>query len=125
MPHRSLKLLERQPVLVEQVYNALRLQLRSGEMQAGQPMQEVRLAEQLGVSRTPVREALARLASEGLLATDRAFAADLLALRPHPGQAVSATNLRTLLAGSPIVASHRIRRAGAHSSIAARRRMSQ
>ena len=32
---------------------------------------------------------------EGLLATDRAFAADLLALRPHPGQAVSADNLRT------------------------------
>ena len=43
---------------------------------------------------------------EGLLATDRAFAADLLALRPHPGQAVSAANLRTMLAGSPIVASH-------------------
>ena len=71
MPHRSLKQLERQPVLVEQVYNALRLQLRSGEMLAGQALQEVRLAEQLGVSRTPVREAMARLASEGLLAADR------------------------------------------------------
>lgn len=43
---------------------------------------------------------------EGLLATDRAFAEDLLALRPHPGQAASAANLRTMLAGSPIVASH-------------------
>jgi histidine ammonia-lyase len=43
---------------------------------------------------------------EGLLATDRAFAVDLLALRPHPGQAVSAANLRTMLAGSPIIASH-------------------
>lgn len=71
MPHPPLKLLERQPVLVEQVYHALRQQLRSGEMRAGQPLQEVRLAEQLGVSRTPVREAMARLASEGLLATDR------------------------------------------------------
>lgn len=44
---------------------------------------------------------------EGLMATDRAFAADLLALRPHPGQATSAANLRTMLDRSPIVASHR------------------
>ena len=44
---------------------------------------------------------------EALLGTDRAFAADLIALRPQPGQAASAANLRRLLAGSPIVASHR------------------
>ena len=45
---------------------------------------------------------------EGLLATDRVFAADLQALRPHPGQADSAAaNLRALLAGSAIMASHR------------------
>ena len=49
----------------------------------------------------------AALTVEGVLATDRAFAADLQALRPQPGQAVSAANLRALLAGSPIVASHR------------------
>jgi histidine ammonia-lyase len=35
------------------------------------------------------------------------FAADLQALRPHPGQAAAATNLRALLAGSGIMASHR------------------
>src|SRR3954468_9472650 len=44
---------------------------------------------------------------EGLLGTDRVFAADLVGLRPQPGQAASAANLRALLAGSPIVASHR------------------
>ncbi len=44
---------------------------------------------------------------EGLLGTDRAYAEDLLALRPHPGQVASASNLRRLLAGSPLVASHR------------------
>ena len=49
----------------------------------------------------------AALTVEGVLATDRAFAADLQALRPQPGQAVSAANRRALLAGSPIVASHR------------------
>ena len=41
------------------------------------------------------------------MATDRAFAADLMVLRPHHGQTVSAANLRRLLDGSPIVASHR------------------
>lgn len=49
----------------------------------------------------------AALSIEGLLATDRVFAADVMALRPHPGQTDSAANLRTLLAGSGIVASHR------------------
>jgi len=38
--------------------------------------------------------------------TDNVFAADLQALRPHPGQAASASNLRRILAGSPIRASH-------------------
>ena len=50
----------------------------------------------------------AAMTVEGLLGTDRAFAADLQALRPQVGQAVSARNLSRLLAGSPIVASHRV-----------------
>jgi histidine ammonia-lyase len=49
----------------------------------------------------------AAMTVEGLLGTDRAFAADLQALRPQVGQAASARNLMTLLAGSAIVASHR------------------
>jgi histidine ammonia-lyase len=43
---------------------------------------------------------------EGLLATDRVFADDLQALRPHPGQRAAAANVRALLANSPLVASH-------------------
>ena len=54
-----------------------------------------------------VADILAACSVEALLATDRAFAADLLALRPHPGQLASAANLRAVLADSPIVASHR------------------
>jgi len=54
-----------------------------------------------------VADVTAAMSVEALLGTDRAFAEDLLALRPQPGQAVSAANLRRLLAGSPIVASHR------------------
>ncbi len=48
----------------------------------------------------------AAMSVEALLGTDRAFAADLVALRPQPGQMASAANLRALLAGSAIVASH-------------------
>jgi histidine ammonia-lyase len=54
-----------------------------------------------------VADIAAAMSVEALLGTDRAFAADLQALRPQLGQAVSAANLRRLLAGSPIVASHR------------------
>jgi histidine ammonia-lyase len=49
----------------------------------------------------------AAMSVEALLGTDRAFAEDLVALRPQPGQAASAANMRRLLAGSEIVASHR------------------
>jgi len=49
----------------------------------------------------------AAMSVEALLGTDRVFAADLQALRPHPGQATSAANLCRLLNGSAIVASHR------------------
>ncbi|RDI14727.1 histidine ammonia-lyase [Rhodococcus sp. AG1013] len=48
----------------------------------------------------------AAMSVEGLLGTDRVFAADLQALRPHPGQAAAAANMSRLLDGSPIVASH-------------------
>src|ERR671922_735868 len=54
-----------------------------------------------------VADVTAAMSTEALLATDRAFAADLVAMRPQPGQARSAANLTRLLAGSPIVASHR------------------
>ena len=54
-----------------------------------------------------VADITAAMSVEALLGTDRAFAEDLLALRPQAGQAASATNLRKVLAGSPIVASHR------------------
>jgi histidine ammonia-lyase len=49
----------------------------------------------------------AAMSVEALLGTDRAFAKDLVALRPQPGQQASAANMAALLAGSPIVASHR------------------
>jgi histidine ammonia-lyase len=49
----------------------------------------------------------AAMSVEGLMGTDRVFADDLQRLRPQPGQALAAANLRAVLADSPIVASHR------------------
>src|ERR1019366_7987034 len=49
----------------------------------------------------------AAMSGEALTGTDGAFAEALVALRPQPGQADSAANLRHLLAGSAIIASHR------------------
>ncbi len=54
-----------------------------------------------------VADVTAAMSVEALLGTDRVFAEDLIALRPQPGQVASAANLRALLAGSEIVASHR------------------
>jgi histidine ammonia-lyase len=47
------------------------------------------------------------LSVEALLGTDRPYDERVQALRPHPGQLDSAANLRALLAGSPLLASHR------------------
>lgn len=49
-------------------YRQLRTMLLRGELAAGHVVQERRLADQLGLSRTPVRDALGRLEGERLLA---------------------------------------------------------
>jgi histidine ammonia-lyase len=54
-----------------------------------------------------VADIAAAMSIEALMGTDRAFAADVMALRPHEGQTRSAENLRRLLVDSEIMASHR------------------
>jgi histidine ammonia-lyase len=54
-----------------------------------------------------VADITAGMSVEGLLGTDDVFADDLHALRPHPGQAAAAGNLRKIMAGSEIRESHR------------------
>lgn len=49
----------------------------------------------------------AAMSVEAQLGTDRVFAADLQAIRPHPGQASAAANLVAILRDSGVVASHR------------------
>lgn len=50
------------------VVEMLREKILSGEIKAGQPLRQAALAEQLNVSRIPVREALLQLEAEGLVA---------------------------------------------------------
>ena len=49
----------------------------------------------------------AAMSVEAQMGTDRVFAAELQALRPHVGQGLSAANLTRALAGSGVMASHR------------------
>jgi DNA-binding GntR family transcriptional regulator len=53
--------------LWQRVYDHLREEILGGRLQPGTELQEVGLSEQLGVSRGPIREAIGRLAAEGLV----------------------------------------------------------
>jgi DNA-binding GntR family transcriptional regulator len=53
--------------LWQRVYDYLRAEILEGRLEPGSELAEVALAGQLGVSRGPIREALGRLASEGLV----------------------------------------------------------
>ncbi len=58
---------QRPQSLRQQVYERLQTALRAGEYRPNQRLTEIGIAEALGVSRTPVREALGLLSREGLL----------------------------------------------------------
>lgn len=49
------------------VFNTLRQAILTGELKPGERLMEIHLADKLGVSRTPVREAIRRLELEGLV----------------------------------------------------------
>ncbi|MGI6721320.1 MAG: GntR family transcriptional regulator [Anaerovoracaceae bacterium] len=53
--------------LREIVYEELKMQILKGEISPGTRMMEVEMAEEMGVSRTPIREAIRKLEKEGLV----------------------------------------------------------
>src|ERR1700728_227476 len=55
------------PSRTEAVLDAIKRAILSGELTQGQPLVETDLADRLGVSKTPVREALKTLAGAGLV----------------------------------------------------------
>ena len=80
--------------LREKVYTSLRRDLISGAISSTERLGEERLAELYGVSRTPVREALARLQADGLVTRDEA---GLHAYRPRLGDLPDLYELRATL----------------------------
>jgi DNA-binding GntR family transcriptional regulator len=69
----------RQESLVDRVYRELRGLIQSGELEPGEQLRQESLATELGISRTPLREALNRLAADGLIE-----------FRPHRSAVVAA-----------------------------------
>ena len=70
--HFALRPLESAAALEDRVYTALREAIESMDIYAGDKapkLDERRIAEELGVSRTPVREAISQLKQEGLVQT--------------------------------------------------------
>lgn len=66
--------------LREIVYEQLKLQILTGKITPGTRMMEVELADEMGVSRTPIREAIRKLEKEGLVTIEPrrgAYASDI------------------------------------------------
>ena len=57
----------RESRLAKTVFNTLRQAILKGELKPGERLMEIALAERLGVSRTPIREAMRKLEQEGLV----------------------------------------------------------
>lgn len=68
-PTDALRPLEMTPSLSDRVYGALKRHILSQRLKAGSKLSVPQLARQLGVSRTPVKEALERLSKDGLVTT--------------------------------------------------------
>ncbi|MFI9571046.1 GntR family transcriptional regulator [Microbispora rosea] len=81
--------------LTEQVIEAVREAIHSGELRPGELYSVYRLAEQLNVSRTPVREAMLRLAEGGLVRFERSRG--FRVLRRDPREIAEVFHLRLLL----------------------------
>lgn len=82
---------------MDRVYTSLRGGILDGSYPQGARLGEVELADALGVSRTPVREALRRLGSEGLVETLPNKGARVRTWSPAELEAIS--DLRALLEG--------------------------
>ncbi len=81
--------------LERRVYERLRDDIASGLLRPGEQLVEARLATDLGVSKTPVREALIRLQRDGLVEIEPYSGARVL--EPSPGDVREILELRELL----------------------------
>lgn len=73
--HQNFVKKRRDNTLMQMAYNELRESIISNSIQPGDVLSEQQIAQQLNISRTPVREALAILESEGLIEIRRGIGA--------------------------------------------------
>ncbi len=83
--------------LVDQAVEALRAAILSGRLAPGTRIRQLALAEQMGISRTPLREALAKLELEGLVTLLPAGGVRVALL--EPAEAVELYDIREVLDG--------------------------
>jgi DNA-binding GntR family transcriptional regulator len=86
------------PLRGQDAYERIRAAIRDGSLAPGLRLTEVELAARFGVSRTPVRQALARLEAEGLLT--HAPRRGLTVTRPDHSQVVELYVMREILEGA-------------------------
>jgi len=79
----------------EDVYVRLRDMLLNGDLRPGTPISQVRLARELGVSATPLREAMRLLQAEGLLVAEHNRRARVAPIDPADIEAVYANRILT------------------------------
>lgn len=83
--------------LGERAYDRIRTAIREGRLEPGVRLTESALSGRVGASRTPVRQAIARLEAEGLLTRD---ARGLSVTRPDHAQVVELYVMREVLEGA-------------------------
>jgi len=84
--------------LSDQVYHYIKRMILSGEIRGGEKIPEEKVAQQFGVSRTPIREALNRLEEYGLIRIKPRSYAVVVALEPQEASqlAIIRSQLETL-----------------------------
>ena len=83
------------PSIVDTCASQLREMIADGTLAAGQPLRQDELAAQLGISRTPIREAIARLQAEGLAVLKPNRGATVF--KPSPDELKQIYEIRMLL----------------------------
>lgn len=64
-----MKTIQTKVSLSEQAFNILKEEIATGRLKVGDPLPEEKISAQLGISRTPLRDALVKLENEGLIRT--------------------------------------------------------
>ncbi len=100
-------LFTRPQLMRNEVYEHLKLEILSGALEPGIKLAEIPLSERLGVSRTPVREAVQRLAQDGLVQIQANKGAKVRGISPQEIEEIYA--VREVLDGlaARLAATHR------------------